>query len=226
MGWGEAHQLRSLCDHEDPCPRNMMPSSALHAYVHIHSHRCTHVYTHAHTLIHVHTRTHLHESFWRQNRRILNSELIWTTLAAWGFRLDPKYLPPPKKRKYSLLTINLVNRRKYTIEMCLVKPTHNSKTREAEAGDWGQPGLQNNPLTHAVIPVIPALSRPTSTTEQTQTTRKPISSFFFLSSQQNGWTLPYKPDILSVVDMVEENQAVLWHPDMNSGTHTYTKRLA
>lgn len=109
----------------------------------------TRVHTCTHTLIHVHIRTHLHESFWRQNRRILNSELIWTTLAAWGFRLDPKHLPPPKKRKYSLLTINLVNRRKHAIEMCLVRPTHNSKTREAEAGDWGQPGLQNNPLTHS-----------------------------------------------------------------------------
>lgn len=217
MGWGEAHQLRSLCDHEDPYPRNMIPSPALHAYVHIHSHRCTHVYTHAHTLIHVHTRTHLHESFWRQNRRILSSELIWTTLAAWGFRLDPKYLPPPKKRKYSLLTINLVNRRKYTIEMCLVKPTHNSKTREAEAGDWGQPGQQNNPLIHS-DPCNPSTFKANFHYRAISNYLKTDLNFFFLSSQQNGWTLPYKPDILSVVDMVEENQAVLltsrheqWH---------------
>lgn len=149
MGWGEAHQLRSLCDHEDPYPNNMMPSPDLHAYVHIHSH----VHTHVHTCTHIHSHTCAHAHIYI-NLLKTGTEGSWIqsysglTLAAWGFRLDPKHLPPPKKRKYSLLTINLVSRRKYTIEVCLVRPTHNSRTREAWGGDWGQPGLQNHTHTH------------------------------------------------------------------------------
>lgn len=106
--------------------------------------------------------------------------------------------------------------------MCLVKPTHNSKTREAEAGDWGQPGLQNNPLTHS-DPCNPSTFKANFHYRAISNYLKTDLNFFFLSSQQNGWTLPYKPDILSVVDMVEENQAVLWHPDMNSGIHIHKK---